>query len=438
LKEISVPVIGRRFKPVLILGGILFLIFALAILIAPSMSPLVSGKLHLPVGSGTPAISLGERHGLILASDGSLWSWGSDFVGWPVLGLGNTATKSTSLRRIGTETNWIGISAGMTHNLAIKKDGTLWTWGQSMEPKGVVLKIIPSPIPATPGNDWKQAAAGGVHSIALKKDGSLWGWGNNWAGSVGIPSMNGSSTPVRIGAATNWIKVWAGILETVGLQSDGTLWYWGENPDPAAAQGVGQILCPTRVGSETNWVDVGFGVNTVLAIKADGTLWAWGRQAHVYTGASNSTQNVIPTQVGTNSDWQALSATTGWWCLGLTRKDGSHWLLDASDGEPNGPRAPFKPVRFRHVEFEKEAVAYAGGAVHAAGAGIHGPIEVIVTREGEVWTWGMILGDPPTLKSRAQDVMTKIAGRFKSGLSPLDPPPVYRTKPWQLRNIDSD
>jgi len=90
------------------------------------------------------------------------------------------------------------------------------------------------------------------------------------------------------------------------------------------------------------------------------------------------------------------------------------------------------------VEFEKEAVAYAGGAVHAAGAGIHGPIEVIVTREGEVWTWGMILGDPPTLKSRAQDVMTKIAGRFKSGLSPLDPPPVYRTKPWQLRNIDSD
>ena len=36
--------------------------------------------LRLPVGKGTPATSLGERHGLILASDGSLWSWGSDFL----------------------------------------------------------------------------------------------------------------------------------------------------------------------------------------------------------------------------------------------------------------------------------------------------------------------------------------------------------------------
>ena len=31
------------------------------------------GGLKLAVGQGTPAISLGERHGLILASDGSLW-----------------------------------------------------------------------------------------------------------------------------------------------------------------------------------------------------------------------------------------------------------------------------------------------------------------------------------------------------------------------------
>ena len=57
------------------------------------------------MGNGTPAISLGERHGLILASDGSLWSWGSDFLGWPVLGLGNVAPQ-TRLRRVGNETNW--------------------------------------------------------------------------------------------------------------------------------------------------------------------------------------------------------------------------------------------------------------------------------------------------------------------------------------------
>src|ERR1035437_10312399 len=87
--------------------------------------------LRLPVGKGTPAISLGERHGLILASDGSLWAWGSDFAGWPVLGLGNVPSQ-TRLRRVGNDANWISISAGGVHNLAIRVDGTLWAWGENI------------------------------------------------------------------------------------------------------------------------------------------------------------------------------------------------------------------------------------------------------------------------------------------------------------------
>lgn len=428
-----------RFKNRAIASAILLLAVPLAILIVKSFSnSLGSGKLRLPVGNRNPAIALGERHGLILASDGSLWSWGSDFVGWPVLGLGNLTNQSTRLRRIGQETNWIFISAGQSHNLAIKLDGTLWTWGETVQPQLAKPAAINSPIPAAPGNDWKQAAAGGIHSVALKKDGTLWAWGNNWAGSVGIESTKGSAIPTQVGATTNWVKVWAGILETVAMQSDGGLWYWGENPDPTFAQGVGQIFSPTRVGSDTNWVDVGFGVNTVFAIKSDGTLWVWGRQAHVYTGATNPAQNVTPTRVGTDSNWLAFSASAGWWCQGLTKKDGSLWLLDASDGEPNGPRSPFKPVRYRRIDFHKDYVAYAGGAVHAAAPGIHGPIGVVLTPDGEVWTWGMILGDPPSLKSRTRALAVRLGALFHLKIPPADPPPIYRQKPWQLRNIDAE
>jgi hypothetical protein len=103
------------------------------------------GKPRLPVGAGKPAISLGERHGLILASDGSLWSWGSDFLGWPVLGLGSNILKSVELRRIGHDSNWASISAGEDHNLAVKTDGTLWTWG---EPVPIRRALIYAPIPA--------------------------------------------------------------------------------------------------------------------------------------------------------------------------------------------------------------------------------------------------------------------------------------------------
>jgi alpha-tubulin suppressor-like RCC1 family protein len=391
-------------------------------------------RMKLPVGKGTPAISLGERHGLILASDGSLWSWGSNFLGWPVLGLGNLTNRSTTLRRIGNETNWTYISAGTDHNLAIKSDGTLWTWGESVQPQFARPTAISTPVLAAPGNDWKQAVAGGIHSVALKTDGTLWGWGNNWAGSVGIASTTGSSVPVQIGSATNWIKVWASVLETVAMQSDGSLWYWGDNPNPAFNQNAVRICVPTRISPDTNWVDVGFGVNTVFAIKSDGTLWTWGRQADRYTGVSDTTQDAIPTRIGTNSDWRSICATSGWWCNGLIKKDGSLWFMDASEGKPNGPRNPYQPVQFHRVEFQKEYVAYAAGAVHAAAAGVHGPIGVILTPEGEVWTWGMVLGDPPTFKSRTEALVVRLAKHLHFNVPSPDPPPIFREKPWQLRN----
>jgi alpha-tubulin suppressor-like RCC1 family protein len=415
--------------------GLLAILAAALVAVALFNAPL-NGRLKLPVGRGLPAISLGERHGLILASDGSLWSWGSDFLGWPMLGMGTRTDRSMSLRRIGGETNWASISAGESHSIGIKSDGTLWTWGESVEARFTGSHPIPSPVQVAAGNDWKTAAAGGIHSIAIKKDGTLWGWGNNWAGSVGIPAPNGSSTPVQIGAEANWVKVWASTLESVALQSNGSLWYWGDNLDPALPQGGGQPPGPTRVGSDTNWAEVGFGPNTVFAIKSDGTLWAWGRHAHVYTDAINEARNIIPEQVGTNSDWSSISVCAGWWRTGLIKKDGSLWVMDASQGKSNGPEPPYQPVRFQRVEFQKDCVAYAAGAVHGAEPGVHGPINVLMTRDGEVWTWGMVMGDPPNWKNRFQDLVSNLARYVHLKIPTSEPRPIYRDDPWQLRNAE--
>ena len=385
------------------------------------------------MGNGQPAIQLSERHGLILASDGSLWTWGCDFLGWPVLGLGGSVHETTSLRRIGHDTNWVSISTWASHSVAVKSDGTLWTWGESVQPQLARMKAISTPAPAAPGNDWKQAAAGGIHTIAIKKDGTLWGWGNNWPGCVGIASPTGSHTPVQIGSATNWVRVWAGILESVALQADGSLWYWGENPNPAFGQGTNPTRSPMRISPDTNWVDVGFGNNTVFAIKSDGTLWTWGRHAEVYTGTTDPAQNAIPMRIGTDSDWRSISASAGWWCTGLTKKNGSLWLMDASEGKSNGPEPPYKPARFRRISFPKACAAYCGGAAHAAAPGVHGPLGVALTRDGEVWTWGLMLGDPQPFWSRWQERLARVAQSVHLRVPLPDAPPVYHDKPWQLR-----
>jgi hypothetical protein len=161
-----------KLKTATVAGAAILLATGIAIMLTMSPIGAVSqGRLRLPVGKGTPAVSLGERHGLILASDGSLWSWGSDFLGWPVLGLGNV-TPQTRLRRIGKETNWTNISAGTAHNLAIRSDGTLWAWGENLTGQfgvgtaGRKNDMANIPVHAAPGNDWKQAVAGGIHSVA--------------------------------------------------------------------------------------------------------------------------------------------------------------------------------------------------------------------------------------------------------------------------------
>ena len=82
------------------------------------------GRGRLPVGNGVAKISMGASHGFILASDGSLWCWGTNFVGWPVLGLG-PVNYQPHLRRVGDEQDWVDISTSFTHALAIKSDGTI-------------------------------------------------------------------------------------------------------------------------------------------------------------------------------------------------------------------------------------------------------------------------------------------------------------------------
>ena len=132
--------------------------------------------ISVPVGKGTPAVSLGQTHGLILASDGSLWSWGSDWLGSPVLGLGNVTSQSR-LHRIGNDTTWVSISAGISHNLAIKSDGTLWCWsqndsGQAGDGTTITPVLSPKQVVAL-GTTVVQVAVGGRHTCARKSDGTL-------------------------------------------------------------------------------------------------------------------------------------------------------------------------------------------------------------------------------------------------------------------------
>ena len=74
------------------------------------------------------AIAAGERHILLLKTNGTLWSWGLNRSGQ--LGDGTTIDHTEPMQ-IGSEHNWSTIRAGDAYSMALKTDGTVWIWGSN-------------------------------------------------------------------------------------------------------------------------------------------------------------------------------------------------------------------------------------------------------------------------------------------------------------------
>jgi hypothetical protein len=112
--------------------------------------------------------------------------------------------------------------------------------------------------------------------------------------------------------------------------------------------------------------------------------------------------------------------------------------MDATDFDVNLRHGPSKAVRFRQIELRKDVVACTAGVAHITAPGGHLPIGAVLTRDGEVWTWGMVLGDPRSLGNRLAYRAVKLANRLGFKVRPPDAGPVIRQRPWRLPHVEAD
>jgi alpha-tubulin suppressor-like RCC1 family protein len=248
---------------------------------------------------------------LAIKTDGTLWGWGNPSV-YGSLGLGNTSYYS-SPKQVGSLTNWKTISKSYFYfSLAIKTDGTLWSWGYNGYGQLGIGNLTNYSSPKQVGalTTWSSVTAGYNQTLAIKTDGTLWGWGSNAYGQIGDGTRTSKSSPVQIGALTTWLSVSGGGYFSVALKTDGTLWSWGYNA--TGSLGLGNTTyysSPKQVGSLTTWSKLNTNSNSglVAAIKTDGTLWTWGNNAQGQLGLGNRTNYSSPKQVGSLTTWLSVS-----------------------------------------------------------------------------------------------------------------------------------
>ncbi len=289
----------------------------------PRSSPVQIGSLT----SWEPILA-GDDHSLITGANRTLWSWGKNTDGQ--LGLADVAHRSLPVQ-IGSLTNWSFVSSGGRFSHAIKTDGTLWAWGGQAADYGALglgdNTDRSSPVQVGALTTWDFVSAGNLHVLALKTDGTLWSWGYNFTGELGLGDTTNRSAPVQIGTGTNWSSAFTGYEHSLAVKTDGTLWAWGGRPSDNYGQlGLGDTVnrsSPTQVGSLTNWNFARSGHNHSRAIKTDGTLWSWGRNNQGQLGLTDILDRSSPAQVGSSGSWIEDTNSGQFYSLGLKFTEGS-------------------------------------------------------------------------------------------------------------------
>ncbi|MFC5849122.1 RCC1 domain-containing protein [Deinococcus petrolearius] len=271
--------------------------------------------------NGIVSIAVGSSHNLALRADGTVQSWGGNTQGQ----LGNgTKTLQTTPVAVSGLSDIVSIATGANHSLALLADGTVRSWGYNLAGQlgdGTTTDRS-TPVIVTGLSNVVSIAGGGNYSLALRADGTVQSWGLNTAGQLGDGTTTSRSTPATISGLSGVMRIAAGHTHNLALRADGTVQSWGSNN--AGQLGDGTIATrgtPVTVRNLSEITSVSAGGSSSLALRADGTIQSWGDNTFGQLGDGTTTTRMTPVPVSRLSGL-ANVATTAAFSVAL-RADGT-------------------------------------------------------------------------------------------------------------------
>jgi alpha-tubulin suppressor-like RCC1 family protein len=300
------------------------------------------------VGSSTSwtSVSVGDEFVCGLQTDTSLWCWGRDTLGR--FGDGANDGSSSVPARLGTD-SWRAIDASGGGACGIHADGTLWCWGLSLLYQLETTMNDLGPTQFASGMTWTSLSVGATSACAIATNGSLWCWGRNDEGQLGNGSMvgggEGTVPPTEVASPLPWSSVSVGDDESVcAIRVDGSLWCWGVNNgflgDGTTAPNQ---LSPEQIRGSSTWRSIDVGDNNLCGVQVDGSRWCWGENVSGDIGDGTTTARSSPELIG-SAHWLSFSGRQNH-IYGL-QSDGSLWVSGAVETGFNAPVSDLTPAAF--------------------------------------------------------------------------------------------
>ncbi|PYQ11962.1 MAG: hypothetical protein DMF80_20225 [Acidobacteria bacterium] len=324
----------------------------------------------------TGAIAVGGYHTVALKAEGSVWTWG--YNGSGQLGDGTT-TDHQAPAQVPSLTGVVAVAAGSNHTLALKSDGSLWAWGYN----GVGqlgsgnTSNSSTPLQVSGLTGVKAIAAGEHSSFAIDATDHLWAWGGNTSGQLGDGSFNARSLPAQVAGIDNVQAVAFNSSHVLALRRDGTLWAWGGNGSGELGDGTtNPHYVPQPVPGLTALTAIAVSASSSFALQSSasgGVLLGWGSNDNGELGDGTTNSRSVPASILAGVSAIGAGPTRAFAAL----LDGSSWAWGYNgDGQlgDDSRTTQLQPVR---VHFLTDVIAIGGASQTVA-----------LAADGGVWGWG--------------------------------------------------
>lgn len=271
-------------------------------------------------------VAAGNSHSVVLLTNGLVITFGLNNYGQ--LGYGYTGSGGTGAGMVANVSSVTDLASGGDHTLALKSNGTVMSWGRNdmgqlgRSGSAESATLIPNLTGVV------AVACGDRFSLVLKSNGTVMSFGENADGQLGLGTTSTTSTPTLVSGLASVTAIACGTAHALARRSDGTVMVWGRNS--SGQLGIGTTnnpLAPAPLAGFGSCLSVAAGGAHSLLLRADGGLYVAGTNAQGQLGTSAGCgigPVLIPTTICGLSN--VIQIATGADHTLFLRADGTVWV----------------------------------------------------------------------------------------------------------------